>query len=193
MRVRELADHTEQLRIAKAIHDGYGHAITELYTVCQMCLELKDSDPEKCRLLLLEGTEICRRASAEGFKTSFESISELLSYYAGKSTFPSEITIEGSEPEIIKDKYEVIGAACKEAFHNTLSHSMADKFLITLRMEGQHVTLILSDNGSFRGSFEKGFGLTNLENSVIYSGGTVRFSAEEGKGFTVIIEWRQGE
>lgn len=158
-----------------------------------MCLELKDKDPERCRALLREGADICRRASEKKLMTSFESLSELLGYYAGKSSFPAEISVEGSEPEFIKDKYEVIGAACKETFHNTLSHSMADRFFVTAKLSERQVTLTLSDNGSFRGSFEKGFGLTNPENSVISSGGTVRFCAEEGKGFTVIIEWRQGE
>ena len=49
------------------------------------------------------------------------------------------------------------------------------------------MTLTLTDDGSFHGTFEKGFGLSAMENAVKASGGTIDFITEEGKGFTVQI------
>ena len=191
MRVRELADYSEQLRIARVIHDDYGHALTELFVICQMCLTLKDTDPEKCRKLLLEGSEICRRATEEKRQTAFGSLKELLYDFAGKNAFQTEVTVTGTEPPFIKDKYELIGRICKEAYHNTLDHSLANRFYVKAEMDEEQVTLTLTDDGSFHGSFEKGFGLSAMENAVKASGGTIVFITEEGKGFTVRITWRR--
>ncbi len=191
MRVKELADYSEQLRIARVIHDDYGHALTELFAICQMCLTLKDTDPEKCRQLLLEGSEICRKATEEKRKAEFSSLAELLYDFAGKSVLPAEVTVTGDEPSFIKEKYEIIGTVCKEAYHNTLDHSLAERFCISAEMAEEQVTLTLTDDGSFHGTFEKGFGLSAMENSVRASGGTVTFIAEEGKSFTVRATWRR--
>jgi len=190
MRVRELADYSEQLRIAKNIHDDHGHAITELYTICRMCLELKDKDPERCKALLAEGMDICRRVYEGARQRDYSSLTELLNDFAYKNAFPTETHIEGEEPTFIKDKYELISAICKEAYHNTLDHSMADKFIVTAQMNAESLTLILTDDGSFHGRFEKGFGLAAMEENIIASGGSVKFDAENGKGFCITAEWR---
>ncbi|MBQ6183097.1 MAG: hypothetical protein IJK33_04340 [Clostridia bacterium] len=191
MRVKELADYSEQLRIARVIHDDYGHALTELFVICQMCLTLKDTAPERCRQLLHEGSEICRRATEEKRQNAFGSLSELLYDFAGKSAFPTEVTVAGEEPPFIKEKYELIGRICKEAYHNTLEHSLANRFYINAEMDEEQVTLTLTDDGSFHGTFEKGFGLSAMENAVKDSNGTIGFITEEGKGFTVRITWRR--
>jgi len=190
MRVKELSDYSEQLRLAKVIHDDYGHAITELHTICLMCMNLKDTDPERCARLLEEAKSICRRAEKERDKRKFDSLSGMLSDFAQKSAFPVETEIVGEEPPFIKDKYETIASVCGEAYHNTLSHSMADKFIIKALMDENTVKLILTDNGKFHGAFEKGFGLKTMEENVRASGGTVRFETENGKGFCTAVEWR---
>ena len=189
-KVRELSDYSEQLRIAKIIHDDYGHALTELYTICQMCLTLKDTDPEKCKALLREGAEICRSAEVQKLGKEYDSLASMLHDFLKKSTFPVEVKINGEEPPFIRAKYECIEKMCKEAYHNTLSHSMADKFFIEADMDNEEVILTFSDNGNFRGQFEKGFGLSSMESYVRSSGGTVDFTAEEGKGFMIRAIWR---
>lgn len=191
MRVKELSDYSEQLRIARVIHDDYGHALTELFVICQMCLQLKDTDPEKCGQLLREGSKICRRATEEKRQTEFGSLKELLYDFAGKNAFPTIVTVEGDEPPFIKDKYGLIGMICKEAYHNTLAHSLAERFYIKAEADEEQVTLTLTDDGAFHGTFEKGFGLSAMENAVNASGGTADFITEEGKGFTVRITWRR--
>lgn len=191
MRVKELSDYSEQLRVARIIHDDYGHALTELFVICQMCLKLKDTDPERCLSLLREGMDICARAKKEKEKTTFGSVEELLHDFASKSPFPVELYFEGKEPDFAKDKYDLIGRACREAYHNTLGHSLANRFFVTARMSENEISLLLSDDGVFRGTFEKGFGLSAMENAVLASDGNIDFIAEEGRGFTIRITWRK--
>ena len=59
-----------------------------------------------------------------------------------------------------------------------------------LRMNDREAVLQIRDNGSFRGPFERGFGLSTMEDQVKRSGGTMEFTAEEGKGFVVTAVWR---
>ena len=70
---------------------------------------------------------------------------------------------------------------------------MADRITIEVNMEPTLLSLRISDNGSFRGTLEKGFGLCTMEESVRASGGTISFEAEEGKGFGIVTEWRAEE
>ena len=86
--------------------------------------------------------------------------------------------------------YEVIDRVCREAYHNTLSHSLADRLTIEVYMAPEVLRLHITDNGCFRGTLEKGFGLTTMEENVRASGGTIAFEAEEGRGFGISAEWR---
>ena len=89
--------------------------------------------------------------------------------------------------------YPVIEEVCKEAYHNTLSHSMADRMMFEVSMDPGSLTIRISDNGSFHGTFEKGFGLSTMEENVRKSGGSISFDVQEGKGFGISAEWRTEE
>ena len=79
----------------------------------------------------------------------------------------------------------------KEAYHNTLDHSFADTMQVSVDLTESSAKISISDNGKFHGEFEKGFGLSVIEESVIASGGEITFVAESGRGFGIITEWRR--
>lgn len=189
-RVRELSEYSEQLRLAGIIHDGYGHALTEVFTICQMCLSLRDSDPDRCVKLLSEGIDVCRRAGEDPSRRSYSSLKELLGDLCRGNAFPAELEIRGEEPAFMKERYRVVASVFKEAYHNTLSHSMADRFYAIAEMDPQSVVLTLYDNGNFSGPVEKGFGLRSLEERVAASNGETEFFAREGGGFCTRVTWR---
>ena len=190
LQVKTLSEYEEQLRIARMIHDQEGHAITELHTISEMCLKLRDSDPERFRELLAEGRRICAASREEGKKKEYGSAAELLEYFSATSSFPVEVQISGEEPAFLKSLYGLIERICREAYHNTLAHSLADRMEVELRMNDEEAVFQIRDNGSFRGPFERGFGLSTMEDQVRLSGGSVEFTAEEGKGFAVTAVWR---
>lgn len=185
-----LSAYAEQLRIARSIHDDAGHAITALHTISQMCIRLKNSDPAQYSDLLDEGIAICEKAAKGKAVRQFASLRELLEAFREEHQFPIEISIFGEEPGFIKPLYEVIHNVCKEAYYNTLSHSLADKLMIEAYMEPMGLMLRLYDNGRFRGAFEKGFGLVTMEENIQASGGSVTFRAVESEGFAIAAEWR---
>ncbi len=185
-----IADYTEQLRIARSIHDDAGHAITAIHAISHMCLRLKDTDRKEFDELLSEGIAICEQALKARDEQQSGSLSELLEAFRTESPFPTEILISGEEPEFASKLYDTIYAVCKEAHHNTLSHSLADRQIITVVFTENSLMLSVFDNGSFHGSFEKGFGLTTMEERVESTGGTIKFHTVEGEGFGITTKWR---
>ncbi len=186
-----IADYSEQLRIAHNIHDDAGHAITAVHTIAQMCLNLKGADQNQYDELLSEGISICEQALKVREKRKYASLSELLEAFRTESPFPIEVLVSGEEPQFVSELYDTVYAICKEAHHNTLSHSITDKQLITADFVKDGFTLSVFDNGSFHGAFELGFGLTAMGEMVQKSGGTLRFHTVEGAGFGIIAEWRE--
>lgn len=190
LQVKVLTDYAEQLRIAQIIHDDAGHAITELHAICQMCLRLKDSDPEQYGVLISEGIGICRKAVMAKGDKEYESLNELIDNFVHQSRIPVDRRVRGTEPAFIKERYPLIERMCLEAYHNTLDHSLADRMIIDIDMSDEKVVFTISDNGKFSGRLEKGFGLKTMEEYVAGSGGSVEFVAKEGEGFTIKAEWK---
>ena len=185
----QLSVYEEQLRIAHAIHDDAGHAVTALNTISRMCLQLRESDPERYQSLLDEGLALCEQASAEREKPRCSSLREMLEGLRAATTFPVELIVTGEEPPFAGALHEIIGNVCREAFNNTLAHSLADRLTVELAMTPEALSLHIRDNGCFRGPLEKGFGLTEMEENVHRTGGTVAFETEEGAGFGIRAEW----
>ncbi len=185
-----LSDYSKQLHIAKSIHDGAGHAITAIHAVSQMCLDCKEKDPARYYDLLDTGIDLCKSSNLTKRDGEYRSLKELLENFCQNSPFPVHLEIHGEEPEAAYGLYPVIYRICREAYHNTLSHSLADKMQITLNMDSGALDLEISDNGSFRGEFQKGFGLINMEKAVLSSGGKITFLTERGRGFGIKANWQ---
>ena len=67
------------------------------------------------------------------------------------------------------------------------------KLTIEVYLTPEALRLHIADNGCFRGTLEKGFGLTTMEENVRASGGTLAFEAEAGRGFGIAAEWRPAQ
>lgn len=188
-----LSDYEEQRRIARAIHDDAGHTVTALNTISGMCLQIGQSDAKRYEELIDEGLALCGNALKEREKRRYASLREMLETLRDESPFPIELVIEGDEPAFAAPLYGVIGRVCREAYHNTLSHSLADRLTIEMHMSPEVLRLHITDNGCFRGTLEKGFGLKTMEENVRTSGGTLAFEAKAGRGFGIAAEWRPAQ
>ena len=144
---------------------------------------------EKYNRLIDEGIAICRCVEKGRVERRYDSLAEMLEAFRNTSPFPIRLRIAGEEPPYAAGLYDVILGVCKEAYHNTLSHSLADRLTIEVQMTKGNLTLRITDNGHFHGILEKGFGLKTMEENVRNSGGQVYFEAEEGKGFGVVVKW----
>ena len=186
--IKSLSDYAEQIRLARVIHDNYGHAITDLFMISNMCLESKNKNPKTYRQLIIEGEKIIDKIlSPDQFEAG--SLKELLISLSKISEFPIVITIIGEEPDFIKTQYKLIKKICKEAYHNTLDHSLGNQMFINLTMNEKDVILEIYDDGKWHGEFEKGFGLSSMKDNVVASKGKIDFVHQEGQGFKIIVKW----
>ena len=186
--IKSLSDYAEQIRLARVIHDNYGHAITDLFMISNMCLESKNKNPKAYKQLIIEGEKIIDKIlSPDQFEAG--SLKELLISLSKISEFPIVINIIGDEPDFIKTQYKLIKKICKEAYHNTLDHSLGNQMFINLTMNEKDVILEIYDDGKWHGEFEKGFGLTSMEDNVVASKGKIDFVHQEGQGFKIIVMW----
>lgn len=187
-----LLGYVEQLRIARSIHDEAGHAMTELNMVSQMCLQLKERDPEQAGALIREGIGLCEAALRGREAGDVASLTELLQRFQSEKPFPVELVILGeTEPAFAAALYGLIRDICEEAYSNTVSHSLADRMRVHLHMEPDALRLHVTDNGRFSGGLSKGFGLQTMEKRVAASGGSVAFETKQGQGFGILAEWRK--
>ena len=187
--VRELSDYTAQLRIARSIHDDLGHDITAIHAISQMCLKLRDENPQEYKALIGQGLDICRRAFEGLPRRRFSTVEELLEAFRRESQFPVEISVSGGQPAFAEKRLGLIYDICKEACHNTMEHSLAEKMTVDVKMDENSLTLCITDDGCFHGSFEKGFGLMTMEENVVMSGGSIDFCAIPGQGFNITAAW----
>lgn len=193
--VEALADASEQLRLARVIHDGLGHAVTDLFTVSQMGLMLRESDRTQFDAVMAEGIAICDRSlsAADGEAQASDTLEKRLTGFVEGCLFPIDLRVEGTEPDWVEPLRYLIRDICEEGYHNVLDHSLADRMFIHLKMSGGELLLELSDNGSFHGTLEKGFGLTSMEERVKASSGEIAFRAVPGEGFGITVRWCRAE
>ena len=124
---------------------------------------------------------------------NYSSLKELAETFFRRGSIENQVVSEGVEPAFMKEKYETVSRILKEAYHNTMEHSLGDAMDVRLVGSEDCFTLTIRDNGSFRGPLEKGFGLMAMEEYVRASGGEIRFLTEEGKGFGMVVTWRGHE
>lgn len=186
-----LLEREEQARIARAIHDGLGHAVTELNMVCRMCLQTREDDPGEYGKWLDTGLDICRRAARDDGEGAHPHIREMLESIRDRSPFPMALSIRGEEPEWAGKLQKTIENITREACHNAMDHSLADRLDVELVFAPQSLQLHIRDNGCFRGPLEKGFGLKAMERDVLRSGGNIRFETRDGEGFGILAKWRE--
>ncbi len=190
----ELSARSERTRVARNIHDDAGHAITALHAISQMCLQIGDGDPERYAALLAEGRAICEKVRSGHQRQVPRNLHELLEEFERKSLFPVKTVVHGEgEGPFIRSLYGVIGDICREAYFNTLSHSLAENLLIEADVGTGWLRLRVFDDGRFRGGLEPGFGLLTMMEKVRSTGGTIVFHAQEGDGFGIIAEWQVSE
>ena len=198
-RAEEIADDTERVQVARHIHDNVGHTMTVLHTISQMCrILLKKSGVDAEYLSLRdEGVKLCDQGITEqrhySVKRAYSSLGEAISDFSKTALFPVRLQISGTEPEAGQEVIEVILKICKEAYHNTLSHTMADHLSIDLAYEDGVIKLRIKDNGKCTGTFSKGYGLTRMEDAAHGSGADISFAHRPGQGFEINFDWRRQE
>jgi two-component system sensor histidine kinase DesK len=185
----------ERLRFARDLHDVLGHSLQAVALRAEVAERLidrdrggdrggdrdGDRDRERVRGELVEiqrmardsvrdVREIVRGYRATSLRSELEGMSAVLRA-AGIRCDPPEIS-----PDLPAHAHEPLGWAAREAATNVLRHSGATWCLITVRADGAHVRLEISNDGAGRRAVppvgsEPGNGLAGLAERIAAVGG----------------------
>lgn len=201
---RHLMLEEERIRIAKDIHDDVGASLTRISMMSEL-INAKDSDPVAVRQWLQNIADTCREVTQDMTQiiwalsprsNTFEGLLAYLRRYTREYLEPAEIdcvfhfpdTVEDAQlrPEARRNVYLCV----REALHNIVKHSKADKVMITVQNDHNWFTVIVKDNGN---GFDpdnlkwQGNGLVNMRNRMKVIEGETTIRAKAGEGAEVLF------
>jgi signal transduction histidine kinase len=172
----------ERLRISRELHDLIGHQLTVL------ALELEVAS-HQAGPPALEHVERARGVARDLLADVRETVGELRRQTPDLVEMLTEITAELPDLDVhldiaaddLSDEVSTTLVRCtQEVVTNTLRHADATELWISIRREGDRVTLLSEDDGSAGAPLVMGNGLRGLTERVESHGGTVTFDVDGG-------------
>ncbi|MDE6380486.1 MAG: hypothetical protein K2L11_08440, partial [Muribaculaceae bacterium] len=178
----------ERKRMARELHDGVCNDLLAI----QMGMKEGNTDGHTAELLN-NCRESVRRISHELMPPEFAyaSIDEVVRFFVrkqadanrGKIDISYSSSSDGRLWEDIPDSVSLeIYRIVQEAVGNAVKHSGGDSIQVSMRLEGNRLTLSVADNGTFRAPQGKGLGLDSIRRRAEAVGGSFEICQSENKG-----------
>jgi len=195
----------ERVRIARELHDVVAHHVSVMGIQAGAARRILKQQPEKANQVLSQIEASSREALGElqqllGFLRQHSQADELapqpslrhldlLINHMREAGLPVEVKIEGEPktlpPGVDLSAYRIV----QEALTNTLKHAGPAKATVTLRYDGNALTLEISDDGHGAANTESGEnkrrGLIGMRERVSLHGGEFTAGKIPGAGFAV--------
>jgi|SRR6056297_118703 len=95
--------------------------------------------------------------------------------------------LKGKNKFIEEKTYDIVKKVITELSTNVLKHSNADKFLISISILNDKITMQVMDNGEGVKKIVKGNGLKGIDGRLSLVGGKAKYSSRKSEGFTSTI------
>ena len=193
----------ERRRIARELHDEIGQALTAVKIHIQAAQRrlsgaARDSLDESISLVDQALNQV-RSLSLDLRPPQLDQLGLVaaLRWHVDKQTAASGISAEFFAPVLPRRLSSDVETVCfrivQEAVTNTIRHAGASHVRVELKVEGDTLTLSVSDNGrgyeiaeARRRSLETGHaGLFGIEERAMLAGGKVEFDSAPGRGATI--------
>lgn len=194
------SQETERRRIALDLHDSVGQMLAVIRNRTMLALDAKDADKtleqlreisEASTLALQETRSIARHlhpAQLEnlGLTTALQTLVESVENAAGMKC---EADI-GEVPDNLPYEAAInIYRISQESLSNIIKHSGASVAVVTLKIEGENLVLIIEDDG--RGFVEsqtaQGLGLTGIRERARMIGADLKINSQPGEGTKITL------
>lgn len=184
----------EKARISQALHDKLGHSVNGSIYKLEAAKVLMEKDKDKSREIVQEVIDnlrgsmdeirvILKNERPDRKKSAIKSLEALCEEcekeYRIKTTFDYEL----GDKEIPDAIWEVILDNTFEAVTNSLKHSGCDSLSIKIKVLGEVVRCVISDNGRGAERIEDGMGIQGMKKRVRNVKGF--FDIESNAGFTI--------
>ncbi len=203
------AQEEERERLARQMHDGPAHSLTNFILQAEICQKLFDRDPSKARAELSNLMTAARDAFQRVRDFIFDlrpmmltdlgivpTVKRYLDAYENKTGIQTEFIMMGRERRLEGYLEALVFRGIQELLVNARDHGEADSVKITVEMGEDLVRVMVEDNG--RG-FATGklkleeskeghnLGLRTLQERVKLVGGEIHIDSVSGQGAIVEI------
>ena len=187
--LKQSAAIEERRRFSARIHDKLGHSISGsiiLLEAAKLSVRTNPDNAEKCIATVTDnlrsGVDDIRKALREERPDSkligISELKEILDSAKAKYGIETRLEIKGDADKITFQIWNCIKENLVEAITNTLKHSKATEFSLTVTVLNKIIRAELRDNGGGSGSFKKSTGLTAIEERTVLAGGKCVFLME---------------
>ena len=174
----------ERTRIARDLHDVLGHHLTALTINLQVAGHLTQGEAktkvEQChqiaKLLLSDVREAVSALREQHQFSVYQALETLLTDVPGvKVHWDCPVDVELADVKVAQQLLLIV----REALTNTLRHSHASEFYLSVTPAGHFVQLVIYDNGKVASDWKPGNGLTGMKERVASCAGTLQWLVKD--------------
>lgn len=190
----------ERTRIARDIHDALGHSLTSLIVQLHALKYMLQDGPPQAKEAVQNMLTVAKQ-SLEEIRSSVHTLvidkdslgitplRALLSQVEKHTGLQVEMVADDAEIPLTQEIAITFYRILQEAVTNTLRHSDATWFCVSVFKEQDAIKLIIQDNGKItkESSFTPGFGLTGMTERVQSLRGTLSYFIREPHGFQIEV------
>jgi signal transduction histidine kinase len=188
--VAELSTVAERNRLARDIHDGLGHHLTESAILIEQATAFRDHDPAAAGRALAEAHRAVRQALDEVRRSVgalHPSGFTLSSAVAGLGGGTVSVDVDGAEDGQPLPVLTAVYRAAQEGITNARRHAGAERITVRLAFAAGAVTLVVADDGCGFVPDRPGFGLTGMRERIEQVGGQVDVDSRPGAGTRLTV------
>jgi signal transduction histidine kinase len=174
----------ERSRIARDLHDVLGHHLTALTINLQVAGHLTQGEAkakvDQChqiaKLLLSDVREAVSALREQQHFSIYQALEKLLTAVPGvKVQWQCPVDIELADVNVAQQLLLIV----REALTNTLRHSNASEFYLSVTVQGKFLQLRIYDNGTVAADWQPGNGLTGMRERVASCAGSLVWQVQE--------------
>ncbi len=186
----------ERERFSRDLHDLLGHTLSVMVVKAQAVRRLVATDPDAAAEHAADIERVGRTALLD-VRQAVDAMrapnlpEELLGARDALEAAGIRATIDADDADLPEDAGAVLAWALREGITNVLRHSGADSCSIAVSQHGDHIELVVVDNGvgnptrPAEGSAARAGGLDGLRDRLRAAGGQVETSST-GTGFRLV-------
>jgi signal transduction histidine kinase len=188
--VASLSSAAERNRLARDIHDGLGHRLTESAILIEQASALRNHDAAAADRALVEAHRAVRQALDE-VRQSVRALHpagfRLSSAVAGLSGGSVSVDVAGEENGHPLPVLTAVYRAAQEGITNARRHAGAERITVRLAFAPDAVTLVVADDGCGFVPDQPGFGLSGMRERIEEVGGRLAVDSRPGAGTRLTV------
>lgn len=199
LEVEEVTISEERTRVAQELHDSLGHSLMALTMHLEFAKKICTTKPLKVEEVLAQSEKIAKSSindlrkavtllnselEIKDFNTSMEKLINNFYLVSNlKIIYKKNKSIDDLSPSIKTSIYKTI----QESITNSLKHGNATEINIKIKITGENIELIITDDGIGCNNIIKSNGLNGIENRINLLSGTTYYFSHNDLGFGIKV------